>query len=244
VRVGHYIAAYANIPFGRTINFLVGWVASMYIGFLICAKASTTMLTDPTEEGKMMLVFLCIFTLFQFIPYDVGRIPANGIKNLTYYHNGVSEELWTKRGLHAHQHMSGETLPFLIAIMIIASDLPIAPTKITIMKVIVGFRVLHYIIAYRYENAVPIFRTCCSLFAIAAALKLAFECMSPMEFTMKDMVPLALKPYAMPMKVIGIQLFAFGLTFAVPRIAESLPGTKVAVDDEDTEEGLLTSDYD
>ena len=67
---------------------------------------------------------------------------------------------------------------------------------------------------------------------------------------MKDMVPLALKPYAMPMKVIGIQLFAFGLTFAAPRIAEALPGmeftdrTKVAVDDEDTEEGLLTSDYD
>ena len=111
----------------------------------------------------------------------------NGIKKLTYYHNGLSEELWTKRGLHAHQHMSGETLPFLIAIMIIASDLPIAPTKITIMKVIVGFRVLHYIIAYRYENAVPIFRTCCSLFAIAAALKLAFECMSPMEFTERNL---------------------------------------------------------
>ena len=72
---------------------------------------------DNLDAGWLnleMLSAISVFTLLLFIPYDLGRIPANGILKLTYYNKEMVESGWIQRAKAAHLHMAGECLPSLI----------------------------------------------------------------------------------------------------------------------------------
>ena len=84
-RCVHFLGAVLNPPFARTVGFLLGWMSTVYMAFLAYTKFGE--IKEPTEEERTLNILnnTCVFTLFLFVPYDLGRIPANGILKLTYY---------------------------------------------------------------------------------------------------------------------------------------------------------------
>jgi hypothetical protein len=83
------------------------------------------------------------------------------VAKMTYYRDDVRHPVWVKRGLASHQHMSGETLPYLLGLVLVF------PQEIAWnLRLIFAFRFAHYVVSY---GDVPALRTVCSLSAWAVS---------------------------------------------------------------------------
>lgn len=121
-RLVHFFGAILNPPFARTLGFVAGWAASMYVAYLVYGAYSALEAPSEGEKTFALITATCVFTLLLFVPYDLGRIPANGILKLTYY-NDIVESDWLVRGKAAHLNMAKENLPPFVGIFLVAARL-------------------------------------------------------------------------------------------------------------------------
>lgn len=170
-RAVHYVGSILNPPFVRTVGFVAGWVATVYMGYAFCEAFEALEAPTEQEETLAYMVYMCLACLFMFIPYDVGRIPANGITKLTYY-TEMEEAAWIQRGKAAHLNLAKENLSPFVGLVLVAAKLGVTGTAQPALVFLVC-RVAMYCAAY---GNVPFTRTVPFVVGWLASIYLCVVC--------------------------------------------------------------------
>ena len=108
-RVLMWYAAIINPPLIRTVLYMGAWMASMYLGVLVCfmyheiVTQTPKQLILPMVGAIMALNCTCMFCLLLWMPYKMGQIMAQGFAKQTLYNDkGKPDPEWTLRGYGSH----------------------------------------------------------------------------------------------------------------------------------------------